>query len=295
MGVLLCIPVWTLFIFIGTLLWVFYLPDVNPIPDAVENFIGKKPERVFMYYVNSEFPMGIVGLVLAGLVAAALSSLDSDLNCLSAVVVEDYYRRIRKRATDRQRLRFGRIVVAACGVYAIAVAILYVFFQGEMPVLKIIFELYAIFSGGIAGLFMLAFFTKRANLKGVYVGLVACVLFTAWGFLTGPPLDPTEEMWLNLNNVCNNIFGTSAFGIAEGQTDLNFPHHRYMLGVYSHLVIFVFAYVASFFFSHDRDITGLTFYDWLRQGKTVAQMVEEKEQQQEQGEQTSGEDKPENE
>jgi SSS family solute:Na+ symporter len=133
MGVLLCIPVWTLFIFIGTMLWSYY--QVNPLKPEVLNFIGDKPERVFMYYVNSEFPVIIVGLVLAGLVAAALSSLDSDLNCLSAVVVEDYYRRIRKRATDRQRLRFGRIVVAACGVYAIAVAILYVFFQGKMPVL----------------------------------------------------------------------------------------------------------------------------------------------------------------
>jgi len=278
MGVLLCIPVWTLFIFIGTMLWSYYQPGVNPLKPEVLNFIGDKPERVFMYYVNSEFPVVIVGLVLAGLVAAALSSLDSDLNCLSAVVVEDYYRRIRKSATDRQRLRFGRIVVAACGVYAIAVAILYVFFQGKMPVLKIIFELYAIFSGGIAGLFILAFFTKRANLKGVYVGLIACILFTAWGFLTGPPLDPAEEMWLNLNNFSNNLFGTSAFGTAEGQTSLNFPHHRYMLGVYSHIILFVFGYVASLFFKHKRDITGLTFYDWCKRGKSVAEMVEEKEE-----------------
>jgi len=277
-GVLLCIPVWTLFMFIGTMLWSYYQPGVNPLKPEVLNFIGDKPERVFMYYVNSEFPVVIVGLVLAGLVAAALSSLDSDLNCLSAVVVEDYYHRIRKRATDRQRLRFGRIVVAACGVYAIAVAILYVFFQGKMPVLKIIFELYAIFSGGIAGLFILAFFTKRANLKGVYVGMIACILFTAWGFLTGPPLDAAEEAWVNINNFSNNLFGVSAFGTAEGQTSLNFPHHRYMLGVYSHIILFAFGYVASLFFKHKRDITGLTFYDWCRQGKSVAEMVEEKEE-----------------
>jgi len=277
MGVLLCIPVWTLFIFIGSMLWVYY-QGANSLKPEVLNFIGDKPERVFMYYVNSQFPPVIVGLVLAGLVAAALSSLDSDLNCLSAVVVEDYYRRIRKNSTDKQRLRFGRIVVAVCGVYAIAVATLYVFFQGKMPVLKIIFELYAIFSGGIAGLFMLAFFTKRANLKGVYVGLIACMLFTAWGFLTGPPLDPGNEAWVNLNSASNNLFGTSAFGSAEGQTNLNFPHHRYMLGVYSHIVIFVFAYVASLFFRHDRDISGLTFYDWRRSHRSVAAMTEEKQQ-----------------
>jgi SSS family solute:Na+ symporter len=275
MGVLLCIPVWTLFIFIGSMLWVYYQPGVNPLKPEVVNFIGDKPERVFMYYVNSEFPVVIVGLVLAGLVAAALSSLDSDLNCLSAVVVEDYYRRIRKNSTDKQRLRFGRIVVAACGLYAIGVAILYVFFQGKMPVLKIIFELYAIFSGGIAGLFILAFFTRRANLKGVYVGLIACILFTAWGFLTGPPLDPGEQMWLNLNNLSNSLLGTSTFGIAEGQISLNFPHHRYMLGVYSHIVLFIAGYIASLFFRHDRDISGLTFYDWRKTHKTVAEAIKE--------------------
>jgi hypothetical protein len=51
-----------------------------------------------------------------------------------------------------------------------------------------------------------------------------------------------------------------------------------MLGVYSHIVLFLFGYVASLFFKHERDITGLTFYDWCRRGKSVAEMVEEEEE-----------------
>jgi len=273
MGVCLCVPVWTLFMFIGTMLWVYY--QGVQIPQTVLEWIGDKPERVFVYFVNSELPIGIVGVILAGLCAAALSSLDSDLNCLSAVVVEDYYRRIRKNSTDKHRLRFGRIVVAVCGVYAIAVACWYVKVQEAQSVLSIIFGLYAILSGGIAGLFALAFFTKRANLKGVYVGMLACILFSCWAVLSGEPL-VGDKILLDLNQGLNNLFNTTAFGTEQGQLSLNFPHHHYMIGVYSHIVLFVFGYIASLFFRHDRDISGLTFYDWRKTHKKVAEVIKEK-------------------
>jgi SSS family solute:Na+ symporter len=272
MGVLLCVPVWTLFMFIGTMLWVYY--QGVQIPETVLEWIGDKPERVFVYFVNSELPVGVVGVILAGLCAAALSSLDSDLNCLSAVVVEDYYRRIRKNSTDKQRLRFGRIVVAACGIYAIGVACWYVRVQEAQSVLSIIFGLYAILSGGIAGLFALAFFTKRANLKGVYFGMVACVLFSCWAVLSGEPL-VGDKILVDMNQGFNSLFSATAFGTAEGQVSLNFPHHHYMIGVYSHIVLFVVGYIASLFFRHDRDIGGLTFYDWRKTHKKVADVVRE--------------------
>jgi len=300
MGVLLCIPVWTLFMFIGTMLWVYY--QSKPIPEDILAWIGEKPERVFVYFVNSEFPVGVVGVVLAGLCAAALSSLDSDLNCLSAVVVEDYYRRIRKNSTDKQRLRFGRIVVAACGIYAILVACWYVRVQEAQSVLSIVFGLYAIFSGGIAGLFVLAFFTKRANRRGVYVGLAACIVFSAWAVLTGEPLveskaavkakakqellvaeeagDPAAEAvepsplsgpkpLMDLNKGLNRLFNTDRFGTLASQTNVNFAHHPYMIGVYSHIILFVVGYLASLLFKPDLDTMDLTFYDWRRKHKPL--------------------------
>lgn len=296
MGVLLCVPVWTLFMFIGTMLWVYY-DQGNNIPLNVQEWIGDKPERVFVFFVNDTFPMGIVGVVLAGLCAAALSSLDSDLNCLSAVVVEDYYRRIRKKANDRQRLRFGRIVVGVCGLYAILVACWYVRVQEAQSVLSIVFGLYAIFSGGIAGLFVLAFFTKRANIKGVYVGLIACILFSGWAVLTGQPL-VGDKSFLDLNPLMSSVF--NAFGIktafgTETSVNLNFPHHHYMIGVYSHIVLFVVGYVASLFFKPIKSTKGLTFYDWREEHRTIAEMAAEKEKQKNKGGQTPGENKQEKE
>lgn len=243
-GVLLCVPVWTLFMFIGTCLWSYY--DITAI--QLPAHVLEKADRVFPYFIMDQLPIGVTGLILAALMSAALSSLDADLNCLSAVIVEDYYRKARPNSTDRQRLALGKIVVAVCGISAMIIASAYVAFS-DKGVLGTVFGLYAVVSGGIAGLFVLGFFTTRTNRKGCYVGIIACIIFTAYAFLT-------KAGYINLGK-------------------LNFTHHKYMLGVYSHLVLFFVAYIASFFFKHDKDLTGLTFYGWRKTRKKVAEVVKE--------------------
>lgn len=240
MGTLLCVPVWTLFILIGTLLWAYYQMSPATLPEGITG------DKVFPFFIMSRLPAGVTGLVLAALIAAAMSSLDSDLNCLAAVGVEDYYRRLRPRATDRQCLTLGKIIVSVSGLCAIGIACLYVHLGGE-AILGTIFALYAIFSGGIAGLFALGFLTTRANRKGLAVGIVACVLFTAYALLTSTRFD----------------LGGSEKRLIVDLGRYNFSHHKYMLGVYSHLVLFGVGYAASFLFPPDRDVRPLTLYGWL--------------------------------
>jgi len=240
MGACLCVPVWTLFIFIGTLLWVYYRITPASLPPDIAG------DKVFPWFIMSQLPAGVTGLILAALFSAAMSSLDSDLNCLAAVGVDDYYRRFKKNTTDKQCLTLGKIIVVACGIFAVGIACLYVHLGGE-AILGTVFALYAIFSGGIAGIFLLGFLTVRTNRKGLYVGIGACVLFTAYALLTSTEFDlggPQKQKLLDLGS-------------------LNFPHHKYMLGVYSHIVLFVVGYVASFLFQPDRDTRHLTLYGWL--------------------------------
>ena len=240
MGALMCVPVWALFIFIGTLLWAFYRSTAAELPAGVAG------DKVFPYFIMSQLPVGVTGLILAALISAAMSSLDSDLNCLAAVGVEDYYRRFKLNATDRQCLNMGKIIVTISGLCAIGIACLYVHFGGK-AILGTIFALYAVFSGGIAGLFALGFFTVRTNRKGLYAGIAACVLFTAYALLTSTRFDlggPEKKQLLD--------FGR-----------FNFTHHKYMLGVYSHIVLFVVGYLASFLFRPDKDTRDLTIYGWL--------------------------------
>jgi len=240
MGVLLSLPVWTLFMFIGTLLFVYYQVYPNPLP------AGIKPDAVFPFFIMSELPVGVTGLVLAALIAAAISSLDSDLNCLAAVGVDDYYKRIKPKSTDQQQLWVGKIIVLFSGIASLFIASIYVRVGGQ-GVLGIVFGLYAIFSGGIAGLFLLGLLSRRANKEGLYVSLVVCILFTAYAILTSTKIDSGGEQRLMLD-----LGG------------LNFTHHKYMLGVYTHLIVLGVGYVASLFFPARTVDENLTIYGWLK-------------------------------
>ena len=111
--------------FIGTGLFSFYELSSTPLPEGI------KAEAVFPHFILSELPIGVTGLILSALTAAAISSLDSDINCLSAVAVQDFYGRFKKDVTDRQKLRFGKWMVVDSGLGAILVATVYVLLDGK--------------------------------------------------------------------------------------------------------------------------------------------------------------------
>lgn len=237
-GVLLSVPVWALFMFIGTALFAYYQVNIADLP------AGIKPDAVFPYFIMTKLPVGVVGLVLAALLAAAISSLDSDLNCLSAICVEDYYVRFKPGSNEKQRMNVSRVVIVLAGLAAILIALYYTKIGGE-GVLGIVFTLYSVFSGGIAGMFLLGIFTKTANRQGLNVGIAACVIFTAYAVLTSTQFDVggTKKLLLNFGN-------------------FNYAHHKMMLGVYSHIVLFVTGYLASFAFKNNKNIESLTYSGW---------------------------------
>lgn len=241
MGILMSVPVWTLFMFIGTALWSYYTLTPSSLPGDM------RPDAIFPYFIMNVLPPGITGLLIAGLVAAALSSLDSELNSLSAVCVEDYYLRLRPDSSDSERLWAGKIITLVAGLGAIGISNLYLY-AGNDTALSILFELYAIFSGGIVGLFLLGVLTTTANKKGVYLGIIVCILFTAYAFLTSTPIGffGEERLLLDLGN-------------------LNYTHHSYMLGVYSHIVLFVTGYFGSLLFNSEKEIRDFTVYAWLEE------------------------------
>ena len=222
MGIFLTVPVWMLFMFIGTALYVFYTQQ--PLPQGVP------ADGVFPYFIMTRLPVGLAGLIIAAMISAAICSLSADLNSLAAVGVEDYYKKIQKNKEDKVYLRAGKSLVVISGLISIGIAMFYVN-AGSEGVLGIIFTLYAIFSGGIVGVFLLGLLSARANRQGINIALIVCILFTAYAFLT-----------------------STAIGLGEQKTLLldlgkyNFTHHKLMLGVYSHLIVIAVGYIASLFF-----------------------------------------------
>ena len=243
LGILLSVPTWALFMFVGTCLFAYYQINAGDLP------AGIKSDEVFPHFIATEMPVGITGLIIAALIAGAISSLDADVNCISAVVVEDYYARFRPKATDKQRLFVGKVSVIVVGIGAILIAMLYVSWGGE-GVLGTLFGLYAILSAGIVGIFVLGLFSRRANWQGLYIGIAAAILFTAYAVLTTTKFGS----------------GTEA-GVILDLEDWNFKHHTYMLGVYSHLIVLVVGYVASLFFKTPPADKELTIYGYLEERK----------------------------
>jgi SSS family solute:Na+ symporter len=79
----------------------------------------------------------------------------------------------------------------------------------------------------------------------LYIGIAASVLFTGWAVLTSTPMGAEKKILLDMG-------------------DWNYSHHKYMLGVYSHFVLFIVAYIASYFFKTNPVEENLTIYGWLK-------------------------------
>ena len=122
LGAVLCVPAWTAFMLVGTLLWAYYQLSGEALPPHIFDEKGKViADRVFPFFLTTKIPAGLAGIFMAALMSAAMSTMASDLNCLSVVGVEDYYRKLRPSSTDKERLLLGKCIVGICGAIAVGI------------------------------------------------------------------------------------------------------------------------------------------------------------------------------
>ncbi len=172
LGALGCVPVWLLFMFVGTCLWVFY--QVHP--DQMHREM--LADEVFPYFILTQLPNGLGGLVIAGVLAAAMSSMDSCMSGTTTVVTEDIYKRVLVRdRDDTHYLKAAKLIAAGSGVLMIVIAIGLTLMRRE-AILDVAFIVGAMLAGGIGGLFFIGFFTLRANNFGAVIGIILSTVFT---------------------------------------------------------------------------------------------------------------------
>jgi SSS family solute:Na+ symporter len=226
-GALSCLPIWLTFAFIGSCMWAFYQTMQQALPPEVL----QKPDNILPYFINTQLPVGLVGLILAAILSSCNSSVSSDLNSVGTVVTQDYFVRARPKSSERSRLLFGRCAVAVMGLLCVILANVLISARAKALV-ELIVTLGMIFSGGMLGLFALGFLSKRATRRGAYIGTAVCLAFILWATVTGP-------LKVNLG--------------------LNFNMHPIMIGVFSHFILFGSGYVASLLFGGYRpELRGLT-------------------------------------
>ncbi len=124
-------------------------------------------------------PAGICGLVIAGIFAAAMSSLDSAMHSSSTAIVTDFYRRFRPNSSEELNLKIARWITALLGIFAIVAAVFMA--VAKVPSLWDLFmKLLGFLGGGITGIFLLGILTHRTNGIGALAGaLVSSVLVLA--------------------------------------------------------------------------------------------------------------------
>jgi SSS family transporter len=173
-GALLAIPASLIFFGIGTVLYSFYKTQ----PTAL-NAVIEKPDGIFPWYIVTQLPPGVSGLLIAGVFAAAMSSLDSSMNSVATAFTTDYYRRLQPEVSDRSCLNVARIVTVVIGLGGMALALAMDTWNIE-SLWDQFNRFIGLFGAGLAGLFMLAVFTRRTSGYGALIGLLCSAGVQYW-------------------------------------------------------------------------------------------------------------------
>lgn len=200
----LCVPIYLVFMFIGACLFGYYQlvdPSTASAPELVDEIVP--------HFIVNQMPTGLIGLILAAILAASMSSVAGDLNSIATVLTVDYFKGLLPRAGDNVSVLFGRFMVLVAGGLAIMVALFMVPEEGIASIMERGVTIAAILSGGTLGLFFLGFLSPRATRTGCLCGIGACLLFTAWALLTGPDTRVLDMGSLNyrLNPILIGLFG----------------------------------------------------------------------------------------
>ena len=212
LGALLYLPVGAAFFFIGTALHAFYSAQPDLLP------AGLKADGVFPYFISTQLPAGLAGLVVAGLCAAAM---DSNLNCMSTLFLNDVYRRhLRPGAGEVEAMRVLRYSTFGFGAVCVVAALAMISIKSALDVW---WELAGIFGGGMLGLFLLGRLVPRADGRAGLAGVSAGVLVILWLTLSPRLAWWPEALRSPFHGLLVIVFGTLAVLLAGGAAAFLFP------------------------------------------------------------------------
>lgn len=247
------VPTWAFFMFLGTSLYVFYKLHPDTAAQAILTGAGNaKAESILPYFCVNNIPTGIAGLVITGVLAAAMSASASSVNAISAISITDIYRRhMVKSADEKHYVVVARVITAISTVLMMGGAVLFLNLSTN-TLQDTGTKLAALLAGGLLGIYVLGFATKRGNGRAVGVGIVATILFSLYIVMS-------DKGWVTPQ------WYMQTFGVSETAASwLSKPMHVYYAGIFGNILMFVVAYTVGRFFQREtRDLTNLTY--WTRE------------------------------
>ncbi len=202
LGAMLYLPVSAVFLFIGTALFAYYRAHPGLLP------AGVKDDGVFPWFICHGLPQGVSGLLIAGIFAAAQSTLSSSVNSAATLIHCDLYRRyVRPGAESRESLLVLRMATLVFGAAGTATAFAMINVKSALDVW---WKLAGVFSGGMLGLFLLGLLARRAGNAAAAAGVVAGVLVIAWMTLSSLVPGLPEAWRSGFHDFLIPVFGTAA-------------------------------------------------------------------------------------
>jgi SSS family solute:Na+ symporter len=170
---LLALPSTVLILALGTACFLFYQSHPDRLSPRIDN------DQILPLFVVRELPVGLAGLVIAGIMAASQSTLSSSLNSVSAAWMTDFHKRLWSSASDQRHLRLAQGIVLLAGTFAAGVACV----MASLSIASLMdayISVIGVTGGALAGLFALGIFTRAAHGPGALVGAAVSIAVLFW-------------------------------------------------------------------------------------------------------------------
>ncbi len=180
-AMLIYIPLTAVFLYIGTTLFAFYSggSELQGVPALLNERGEVIGDKVFPYYIATQVPVGLKGLIIAAIIAAAMSTIDSALNCSATVLLLDFHKRyLNPEIGEQASVRFLRLATVAWGVLGTGAALLMI---RASSILDVWWQISGIFGGALLGLFLLSFMRVRLSLWQGLVSITVSIAVISWG------------------------------------------------------------------------------------------------------------------
>lgn len=184
--------------------------------NTLDKIESNDKDYVFIHFILNNLPRGLIGLLLAVILSAAMSSTASELNALASTTAMDLYKRnIKEEKSDEHFVKASKWFTLAWGIIAISVACVANLFDNLIQLVNIIGS---IFYGNVLGIFLLAFFFKKVNGNSVFKSavitqiLICSIYYFGIYKLESQDLEPVVSyLWLNFIGCILVLFFSLAF------------------------------------------------------------------------------------
>lgn len=217
-GGIIYVPVSLILIFIGTALFSFYHSGGATLPVSLQQ--PGVSDQIFPYFIVTQLPVGITGLLIASVFAAGMSTISTSFNSSATVFLTDYYKRYSREPVNEKKAM--RVLYLSSFIISIAGILVAIAMINVRSALDTWWKLASIFSGGMLGLFLLAAFSKITKSAGALMGVIAGLLVILW--LSIAPMWAGDHVWAG-------------------------RFHSYLTIVFATIVIFFVGFFASYNFN----------------------------------------------